>query len=217
MDDFSDYQRDVQAMLGAVRALNLPEPLYLLTHSMGGCIGLRALHNGLPVRAAVFSAPMWGIEMAPYLRPVAWGLSTALRPFTARYNYAPTTGPGTYVLKEAFDQNQLTNDPDMYAFMQRHAQAVPDIHVGGPSIHWLNRALVEIRALHKMPSPRTPAAIVLGAQESIVTPARAQNRAARWGNATLTIIPDAKHEVMMERPPARQAFYDIVQGLFDAP
>ena len=40
---FSDYQRDVQTLMAAARALDLPKPYFLLAHSMGGCIALRAL------------------------------------------------------------------------------------------------------------------------------------------------------------------------------
>ena len=43
--------------------LALPRPWRLLAHSMGGTIGLRALTRGVPVAAAVFSAPMWGIRV----------------------------------------------------------------------------------------------------------------------------------------------------------
>lgn len=74
VDAFSDYQRDVNAVVAAARELGLPEPFFLLGHSMGGCIGLRALYEGLPVRAAAFSGPMWGIRISAHLRPVAWAL-----------------------------------------------------------------------------------------------------------------------------------------------
>ena len=42
VDDFDEYQRDLDAMLATVRSLDLPQPYYMLAHSMGGCIGLRA-------------------------------------------------------------------------------------------------------------------------------------------------------------------------------
>ena len=81
MSDVSrDYQRDVAAVMALARAEALARPpFHLVSHSMGGAIGLRALHDGLPVRAAVFSAPMWGIRMHPALRPLAWALATLLR------------------------------------------------------------------------------------------------------------------------------------------
>ena len=52
--DFADYQTDVVEMVVAADALDLPRPWHLLSHSMGGCIGLAELLNGLPVRTAAF-------------------------------------------------------------------------------------------------------------------------------------------------------------------
>ena len=63
---FADYQRDLDAVLALARADGLPEPLMLMGHSMGGCIGLRALYRDLGFRAAAFSAPMWGILMTAW-------------------------------------------------------------------------------------------------------------------------------------------------------
>ena len=68
---FSDYQTDVAEMLRLAGAQELPRPWYLLAHSMGGGIGLRALHAGLPVAAAAFTGPMWGIALPPAFRPIA--------------------------------------------------------------------------------------------------------------------------------------------------
>ena len=53
--DFAEYQRDHAALIEAMTALALPKPWSLLAHSMGGCIGLRALHDGLPVATGVVS------------------------------------------------------------------------------------------------------------------------------------------------------------------
>ena len=49
VDRFSDYQRDVAAMVQAADALELPKPYFMIAQSMGGAIGLRALMQGLPV------------------------------------------------------------------------------------------------------------------------------------------------------------------------
>ena len=58
----------------------LPSPRILLAHSMGGGISLRALQRKyVTVDGALFNAPMWGIRMAPQMRPVAWTLSTLAR------------------------------------------------------------------------------------------------------------------------------------------
>lgn len=51
---FSDYQKDIAALLDHAVREKLPKPWFLLTHSMGGAIGLRALYNALPVKAVAF-------------------------------------------------------------------------------------------------------------------------------------------------------------------
>ena len=66
--EFHDYQKDVAVMLKAARRLDLPKPYFLLAHSMGGAIGLRSVYEDLPVQAAAFSAPMWGIKIAKPLQ-----------------------------------------------------------------------------------------------------------------------------------------------------
>ena len=74
--DFAEYQLDLDAALALADEMGLPEPRYLMSHSMGGCIGLRALMRNLPFKAAAFSAPMWGISMAAWMRPVAQMISS---------------------------------------------------------------------------------------------------------------------------------------------
>jgi alpha-beta hydrolase superfamily lysophospholipase len=96
----------------------------------GGAIGLRALYNALPVKAAAFSAPMWGIRIHPALRPVAWALSSVGRTFGRGHLYAPGTSPKTYVAEAPFADNVLTTDATMYAFMQRQVTQHPDLALG---------------------------------------------------------------------------------------
>jgi lysophospholipase len=216
VDQFPDYQHDVAAMLDHVRALGLPEPYHLLAHSMGGCIGLRSLNQGLPVRSAVFSAPMWGIMMSQALRPAAWALSTISTPLRFGTAFAPGQNGDTYVLRVAFADNTLTNDPDMFAYMQTQLRAHPELTIGGPSLHWLNESLREMRRLSQQPSPALPCITYLGEQEAIVDPVRVRQRMAKWEGGTLVMLPRAKHEVMMELPATRNAVFDGAAALFAA-
>ncbi|MEL6587669.1 MAG: alpha/beta fold hydrolase, partial [Pseudomonadota bacterium] len=54
VEDFHDYQKDVQAMLAVCEAEELPRPYMLLGHSMGGLIGLRAVmdRDGICAKSA---------------------------------------------------------------------------------------------------------------------------------------------------------------------
>jgi len=171
-------------MVQAAERLDLPRPWHLLAHSMGGCIGLRAVMKGLDVASVAFSGPMWGIKMADALRPVAWSLSWGSRQVGMSHRYAPGTTPEHYVLTEPFETNKLTNDEDMWAYMGRQLRAHPALGLGGPSLHWLHEALRETRDLARHPSPNLPCLTILGSDEDIVDVPRVHDRMKPFWAAT---------------------------------
>lgn len=211
---FTDYQHDVATMVDAARELKLPQPYYLLSHSLGGCIALRSLTEGLDVKAAVFSAPMWGIQMSATIRPLARGLAWASRGVGLGHKYAPGTNADSYVVTAPFAGNQLTNDPEMYAFMQEQAKAHPQLPLGGPSMHWLFEALTETRTLQTAPPPDTPTLTYLGTDERIVDANAVIRMMRNWPNGQLEMIEGAEHEVLMELPEIRKRVFDGMTALF---
>jgi lysophospholipase len=212
---FADYQQDVAALMDALPALGVGRPLVLLGHSMGGAIGLRAVLRGLPVAAAAFSAPMWGISLGPVLRPAAWALTSVAGPLGLGGRYAPTTRPASYVADTPFADNQLTRDAQMYAWMQGQLRARPELGLGGPSLTWLGEALREARDLRRHPAPDLPCLAALGGQERIVDTGAIRDRVNGWPGARLHLEPDAWHEMMMERPAIRARFFDTLCAFFD--
>ncbi|MCX7287687.1 MAG: alpha/beta hydrolase [Rhodobacterales bacterium] len=214
--DFAEYQEDLDALLAEARRADLPEPYFMMAHSMGGCIGLRALARGLPFRAAVFSAPMWGIAMSAWLRPVAQMMTAFAAPLGLAGRYAPTTGPETYLLQVPFEGNVLTTDREMWAYMRDQVRAVPDFALGGPSLAWLRAALSECAALSALPAPRVPAICALGTAEKVVDVPPVHLRMAGWSNGQLDLYPGAEHEIMMEGPAVRSRFFDRAAALYDA-
>lgn len=214
VQDFAEYQRDLDAVMDRVAQLGLPQPLYLLAHSMGGCIGLRALTRGLPFRAAGFSAPMWGISMAAWLRPVAQVIAQMSVWARQAHRYAPTTGGQSYLLANPFQGNVLTTDPEMWDYMKRQVTGVSGLSLGGPSLGWLHAALRECGDLSTLPSPDLPAYCALGTAEKVVDVAPVHLRMARWPKGRLELYAQAEHEVMMETPAHRARFFDAVTALF---
>lgn len=213
--EFADYQRDVQALLEAAEELDLPKPYFLLGHSMGGAIGLRALYNNLPVNAAAFTGPMWHIGLGK-LRPLAYLLSVILRGIGMGNWLAPGTKNETYVLDVAFEENALTKDRSMYARLQAQARANIQLCIGGPSIRWVNEALRECSDMAAKSAPSTPCVTFLGTDESIVDPEAIKTRIEGWSNATLEMIDAGEHEVLMEDAQTRAAIMDKITALFDA-
>ena len=212
--DFADYQLDVVAMVAVAKELNCQRPYYLMGHSMGGCIGLRALHNRLDVKAVGFTGPMWGLHMSAFLHTISGPLTAVLSAMGQGENYAPTTKNITYVKDAVFQNNMLTTDPDMWAFMQQQATAHPELTLAGPSVSWLRSALVETGSLQRTPTPIIPTVTHIGSLERIVDPVPVKAMMAGWKNGQLEIVPGCEHEIILEKPTARAAFFAAADRLF---
>ena len=209
---FTNYQLDVAVFQECVAKLGMPKPHYLVAHSMGGCIGLRALINDLPVERAVFSAPMWGIRVAPRLRPLATIYSWIARKTGLATAVMPGTRPANYVTYTSLAENMLTTDHDHHNLMIRQAEMASEIAVGGPTVQWFHEAHVEMETLAQVPKPEYPVLTFLGTREEIVEPEAVHDMHRHWPNARLEIIEGAKHELMMEAPKLRGQF---MRGMFE--
>ncbi|WP_227419498.1 alpha/beta fold hydrolase [Roseitranquillus sediminis] len=206
--DFADYQHDVDALVGMVREMGLPRPFHLVAHSMGGGIGLRSLHRRIDVASAVFSAPMWGIGMSPFARPLAWLMSWTARGLGHGHRYIPGTSAASYVGDAPFDDNLLTTDREMFDYMQRQTATVPELQLGGPSMSWLLAALNETRSLRRLRPPDVPTLAMIGTDEGIVDPDAVRDLMKRWPRGRLDVVEGARHEIMMERPDTRRRFFE---------
>ncbi|MCC5983131.1 MAG: alpha/beta hydrolase [Rhodobacteraceae bacterium] len=207
VSDFSDFQRDVAAWSEALAALfPVDLPRVVLAHSMGGCIALRALMEGLSAHAAAFSAPMWGLRAGRFMRLGMAGLARAAR-LTGR-DGVPVPGAGIEfrLWENPFDNNELTTDPKTYAWMQHQVNAHPELRLGAPSLRWLGAALDEVAALDRRPAPALPAYCGLGTREKIVSSEAIERRMAAWPGGALEVFDGAEHELMMEAPETRARF-----------
>lgn len=215
--EFTDYQRDVIEMVVAATDLDLPKPWHLLAHSMGGCIGLAALLGELPVASAVFSAPMWGIN----LRQMPHGFALGIAYLAGRLGHGTRAVPGsgaagTYMLDESFAANLLTPDPAEWCRLLREAAAWPELTIGGASYHWVSQALNECSRLARLPAPQLPMTVGLGSGEKIVSVPAIRARIDGWPGARLLEIEGARHEVMMDAPERRGIFLEAALAQFRA-
>jgi len=207
---FDEFQQDMAALLAHAEAQDLPRPWHLLGHSMGGAIGLRALMDGLDVASCIFTAPMWGIRIPVALRPLAYALTRFGRHMGLNHRLVPTTTIEQYVQVTPFAGNTLTNDPQMYAFLQMQMERQPDLVLGGPTVQWLGAAMLECAALAQAPSPDLPCLTFLGDSEQIVATGPIHERMARWPGGRLELVAEAQHEILMERPAVRTRVLDQI-------
>ncbi|MEM9426561.1 MAG: alpha/beta hydrolase [Pseudomonadota bacterium] len=212
--EFIDYQRDVAVLLDWVGDLALPKPHMLLAHSMGGCVGLRSLVDGLDVARAVFSAPMWGIQMPTYARPLTYMVPPIARFLRKENTFAPGTKPVNYITETGFADNMLTTDRETYGWLGEHAASAPEFALGGPSVQWVGSAIRELDRLFSLPCPNVPALTFVGTAEEIVSVSAIKRYHANWPEGDLHIVEGAKHEMMMEAPRIRDHFLSETLGFF---
>ncbi len=211
---FTDYQRDVAVLTEWIGTLGSPEPYMLLAHSMGGCIGLRALVNGLAVERAVFSAPMWGIQMPTYARPLTYMVPPIARFLRKENTFAPGTKPENYITDTGFADNMLTTDPETYGWLGEHAASAPEFALGGPSVQWVGSAIRELNRLFSEPRPTVEGLTFVGTQEQIVSIEAIKRYHAEWEVGELRVVDGAKHEMMMEIPAIRGRFMSETVAFF---
>lgn len=214
VNSFADYQKDVEAFLAFVKEQDFPKPIYVMGHSMGACIALRAMQESFPFVAAAFTAPMWGIHLSHVERLAIWPVSWISTLIGAGAKYVPGADHRTHFEKFSFEDNGLTNDKEMYEFWLKQAQAGPELQIGGPSMKWTFEALKECRALTSLQSPDIPCLVFCGDQDHIVDQAAISKRTARWPKATFTVLPGAKHELYLEQAPVRKEIVAQVHSFF---
>lgn len=214
VEHFPDYQKDVAALVRAMRALDMPRPYFLLAHSMGGAIGLRAVIEGFAVQAVAFSGPMWGIKIAPHLKPAAWLLTRTMPRIGQGHRLPPGTKLEHHVLADGFENNLLTRDKAQFDIMRQQLITHPDLSLGGPSYIWLREALAETRHLAGRPSPSLPCITFMGSNERIVDIPAIHNRMQGWHGAKLEIVPGGEHEVLMENASVTGPLFDMMVAHF---
>ncbi len=183
---------------------------------MGGCIGLRTLLERIDFCGAVFSAPMWHLQMRAATREITSKVTRIANLFGLGARLTPGSNSGPTALAVAFEGNALTSDPEHYAWFVRQITSNPDLTIGGPSIQWTYAALEEMARLYVAPLPRIPVLALLGTQETVVSPSVIRSQIARMERGEIMICQNARHEILMERPEIQEAVWTRVFSFIDA-
>lgn len=199
VQDFRDYQQDVAALLALDAALNLPQPRYLVAHSMGGCIGLRALLERSDFCGAILSAPMWRLQMRAATRELTSKMTRIANLTGLGARLMPGTRPGP-TAHAGFAGNALTSDEATFNWCVRQIEAHPELSLGGPSMQWTYAALEEMTRLYIAPLPRVPMLVMLGGEETVVSSPVIRGQVARMASGQLLELSGARHELFMEKP-----------------
>ncbi len=214
IDDFSLFERDLEAFAGEILALSCPRPWFGLCHSMGAAIALAAARAGrCPFDRLVLTSPM--IALAGLKRPHTVRLiAEALDAVGLGGAFAP--GGGSKIVASApFAGNPLTSDPTRYARMAGVVAAEPELGLGWPTVGWLHAAFRLMREFEDPDFPRrtlTPILVVASGADRVTDTRATERFASRLRAGRLVVIDGAEHEIVMERDIFRDRFW----AAFDA-
>jgi lysophospholipase len=209
VDDFSHYERDVEAFVKQVLEAHCPRPWFALAHSMGAAVLLPLAQAGrLPFERCVLTSPMIALASVKRPRAAQW-LAEELDALGLGGVFAPGGGsksPST----EPFARNEVTSDAARYARTGAIIAADGSIALGGPTIGWIHAALRQMRRFEDVNLPRTtqtPILVIAAGRDRVASTRAAERYASLLKAGRIVVIDGAEHEVMMERDGLRDQFW----------
>jgi lysophospholipase len=209
IDDFSLYERDLEALVSEILYPSCPRPWFGLAHSMGAAIALAVARAGrCPFDRLVLTSPMIGL--AGMKRPRLARLAVeALDTIGLGGVFTPGGGANMFVAKP-FAGNPLTSDPTRYARMAKVLAAEPSLGLGWPTVGWLHAAFRQMSEFEDADFPRrtlTPILVVASGADRVTDTRATERFASRLRAGRLVVIDGAEHEVLMERDIFRDRFW----------
>jgi lysophospholipase len=182
----------------------------LLAHSMGGNISLRYLHDHAAdnkFESATFSAPMFGINLSSAQKSI-------LKPVCAMFNkmgrsdwYAPGQGKWT-AEKYLITQLSLSTDKERRKVQGQWFDWNEDLRPGGVTYGWLSEANKSCEIVQQPEfgqNIKTRCFIGIAEDEIIVNNKDILSTAENLHDAEVKEYENARHELMMEQNPIRDA------------
>jgi lysophospholipase len=213
---FADYAIDLQTMMEQVVLPDCPPPFYVIGHSMGGAVGIRACHDGSRwFERMVLSAPMIGLPTNRLVLGVAAPLARIMRLVGRGSAYVPGGSGAAAEGTEAFLGNRLTSDPVRFARNAAVLEAEPDLGLGAPTFAWADSAL---RQMKQFADPgyavqiRQPLLLVAAGRDEIVSTPAIENFGMSMLAGRHLILAGSRHEVLQEQDQYRAQFW----AAFDA-
>ncbi|MBB5752547.1 alpha/beta fold hydrolase [Prosthecomicrobium pneumaticum] len=215
VDDFAEYDRDLEAFMRQAALPDCPPPFYALAHSTGGLVALRAAtRTRLVFDRLVTTGPLLGLGAVYPSTALVRRLATLGVLFGLGDRGLGALRPGRRAAP-GFEGNPLTGDRARYDRTLALMQAAPQLFVGAPTVGWLQAATAAMRAAERpdfAAALKVPVLVVAAGEDRIVSNRAIERfgRTLRIGRAV--ILPGAQHEILMERDRIRALFW----AAFDA-
>lgn len=160
VDSYDSFGRDVQTLVNIVIG---SKPFVVISHSMGGLIGLHATMTGkISPRGIFLSSPLFRLPADPIPHAIGKPVASILSFLgfgTLR------TGAGNHG-RTSFEGNVLTHSPEHFKIIKNSPYPVPSVSFG-----WVRatfKAIDDIFRLSNLKKLKCPIFIVAGSEEAVV-------------------------------------------------
>jgi lysophospholipase len=207
--NYDNYLDDLNLFISKIVQPEATSSLIILSHSMGGHIALRFIHDHPKlVDKAVLVSPMIDISTSPlpgwFIRFIAW---IAIK---AGLNHSYIIGSGDYTV-EKFKDNRLTSDPERFMDENEAIAENPDLALGGVTYGWLSATFESIDILTKPDFAEkitTPILIASAGCDRVVSIKAQKTICALLPKCRFAEITGARHEIFKETDAVRSIFWD---------
>ncbi len=208
--NFDDYILDLKILYDIALKPQKQKNIFLLSHSMGGHIGLRFLHD-YPnlIKKAVFVSPMFDIKT---LLPQSITKSITQKACKSGLSEHYVFGKKQYHFEtKSLNKKFLSHDKNQIKIQAVEIEKNPELALGGPTWGWLNAAYKSIDViLNKgyVSSITTPVLLVNAQKDKIVKRSVQERINHLLVNSSLISIKNAFHEILFEKKEIRNIFWN---------
>ncbi len=213
VDHFDQYLTDLQTVLDTIALPECRPPFFILAHSAGSLIALRAAPAlGNRIARMVLLAPLLSLSNLP----VRQSTLQRVLGFLSFIGLGQISF-GAWRTKTAalFERNRLTSDEARFSRNRGIIAEREDLLVGPPTISWTFaacRAMQQVRQRGFSQAISIPNLMVLAGRDEVVDVAVNEEYAQRMRTGGFVTIDGARHEILQERDAVRVQFW----AAFDA-
>lgn len=213
VERFDDYVADLKIFIDTVVKARPHSRIFLLSHSLGGCIAARYLEK-YPgdIDAAVLSSPMLAIDTGSFPPAVAYLVAAMATGMGMGTEYALGQGPRD--AEPWFFEATTTHSLARWAKWEE--ELIPDnpeIRSGGATYGWVKRSL-EAGAHARLQAARvtTPVLLLQAGQDTIVEPAGQDRFCDAAQDCTRVYMTGSRHEILMETDAIRDVALETIRS-----
>jgi lysophospholipase len=217
INDFSEYDRDLDSFMSEVVMPNCPPPYYGFGHSMGGHILLReAGYADSPFERIIVTAPM--LEFHPSRVGAPHWLARIYAAVGANCGFGTSYvlgGSDDFEESSTFEGNPLTSDRERFDRNKALAVIAPQLCIGAATIKWLHAAYRSMAMLNDPSYParvKVPLLLFVAGSDTIVLPRAIEDFATRLKVGRDVMLATSRHEILQETDDIRGRFW----AAFDA-